>query len=663
MANGFYEEARTVYPGLILRSTGLAKTTQEVLGLMVAKRIVEQQNPVQVSDGISVWIPLDEHACWFDSGSTKTRADLCRIVVDLVEGRAQVSVLVVEGKFRQVHDPSGTQQAAVSLKLMRSILDTGTGEEGPSEEARHLKRLWWNELVAAMENVSPEASSLFEKGEKKLPRTNARVPEKLAEKLRKGDFTLVSARAVYSSAIYENGSQSKCFEDHGVHVIVSGREEVKRILEMEIDLPEGVPPGLSGPCAHVAEPESLEVGKPIESNGGEHSCHTPGTNEPDATRLVDDASRAGDGTTGGPEKTVKEDFQARIRMSQAELETRYQKVLSAFQEVGIDVTIPEEGPRHIEGPAFIQFRVGTGMGVDPKRLRERGDLLKMRLKLHADAHIRFGIGDGSVIIEVPKEDKDRYFVDAEEMWSRWTGPKAGHLEVPLGEDQTGTIISLDLSSSLSPHLLIGGTTGSGKSEALNTLLSGLARYYGHQQLRLCLVDPKGTEFLAYESLPHLLGSIGMDDEDAENLLAQACEEMQTRYARMKEARVRSLPEFNEGRDPQDQIPWWVIVLDEYADLTSDPDRKRSIEALLKRLTQKARAAGIHIIVATQKPSAEVINTTLRSNLPVQLALRTRSAIESRVIMDEAGAETLNGKGDALLHKAEGTIRIQCARVG
>jgi DNA phosphorothioation-dependent restriction protein DptH len=210
--------------------------------------------------------------------------------------------------------------------------------------------------------------------------------------------------------------------------------------------------------------------------------------------------------------------------------------------------------------------------------------------------------------------------------------------------------------------LIGGTTGSGKSEALNTILSGLTHKYSAQELRLLLIDPKGTELESYENIEHLEGSIGMDDEDACELLDGAVEEMQSRYKLLKSERSRTIAEYNAKVSQDRRIPWWLIVLDEYADLTSDPDAKKKIEASLKRLAQKARAAGIHVIIATQKPSAEVISTNLRSNLPAQLALKVKSGTESRVIMDELGAETLNGKGDAFL-KSEGKLtRVQCAMV-
>ena len=262
-------------------------------------------------------------------------------------------------------------------------------------------------------------------------------------------------------------------------------------------------------------------------------------------------------------------------------------------------------------------------------------------------------------IDVPKSVEDRYFVTAEDLWGAWKRP-SDDLATPLGEDVFGNIVDINFSSSNSPHLLIGGTTGSGKSEALNTILYGLARYYSPEELRFLLVDPKGTELQDFENDAHLEGQIGWDEEDATSLLEKAVAEMQRRYQQFKHHRTRTLKEYNE--QAEEKMPWWLVVLDEYADLTSDSEAKKGIEALLKRLAQKARAAGIHVIIATQKPSAEVISTNLRSNLPSQLALRVKSANESRVVMDDQGAEALNGMGDALLKMSGKVTRIQCAKV-
>jgi DNA phosphorothioation-dependent restriction protein DptH len=364
---------------------------------------------------------------------------------------------------------------------------------------------------------------------------------------------------------------------------------------------------------------------------------------------------------GKDEKKTAEDIVARKKMPRELLESIYQKIAECYLNHNIEVSDPIDEEPFIEGPASILFRIALMPGTDPKNVFSKSQALKLALKLGQEQEIGFGIDKGCVTIDVPKSQEQRYFVDQNDIWPKWHRP-LNALEVPLGEDRFGDVVTLNFSSSNCPHLLIGGTTGSGKSEALNTILYGMVEHYSEAELKLMLVDPKGTELNDFERYPHLIGKIGFDDEDALQLLSFAVEEMQARYAKFKAQGVRSLPDYNSKVPKEQQIPWWVLVLDEYADLTSDKDMKKDIEAELRRLAQKARAAGIHLIIATQKPSAEVISTNLRSNLPAQLALRVKNGTESRVILDEQGAEVLNGKGDAYLKSEGKLIRIQCARV-
>lgn len=353
---------------------------------------------------------------------------------------------------------------------------------------------------------------------------------------------------------------------------------------------------------------------------------------------------------------------SRKKMSDIELRLIYQSILDAYAKHGVEVEAvsADESP-YIEGPASIIFKLLTRGATDPKKLIDKGQVLKLILKLDEKQNVSFSINKGYVNMDVPKSSSQRYYVEAANLWKCWQRPSNG-LSAPLGEDQQGNPVSMNFSDNNSPHLLIGGTTGSGKSEALNILLFSLVKFYSPEELKLILVDPKGTELEKFSQVPHLLHPIGIDDSEALDLLKIAVEEMQTRYEKIKSTRSRTIAEFNSKVPKEEQLARWLIVLDEYGDLTQDPNSKKLIEHELIRIAQKARAAGIHLIIATQKPSADVISTNLRSNLPAQLSLRVKSGTESRVIMDQGGAETLNGNGDAYFKLGGSVIRVQCGLV-
>lgn len=624
LAEKIYDETRKISPRLVLKAMGISRVTEEILGLMIAMHLADANKPEKPHDGVTVWISLDEHLEWFN-GSSSTRADLCKITLERVGDQLQVDVMIVEGKFRLAYDPHGIDQVNSSLDLFKSIIDKQT----EAVDAR----LWREHLLAAMENVNPEARAYFGAATNEVADDKYRLPEKMRDDFRNGDYNLRSMSGLYSICCYsEEGQLQGDYErDGAIQIIKSYKNQVHDLIAGETSKfiqAENKPP----------VKEYLGSVTPSESDKPSESVLSP------------------------EQKEAAEDTPPRRgKLSEADLIKRYQKVLDKFGEFGVSVQQPEDpSKRFIEGPASILYRIKPGKAVDPRRLSEKADVLKLALTLDQDQNIRFGNHQGYVTIDVPKSQADRYFVDAIDMWKRWNRP-GSELAAPLGEDGYGQIIDLNFSSSNSPHLLIGGTTGSGKSEALNTILDGLIHYYSPDELRLMLVDPKGTELSQYEDSSYLEGAIGWDDSDALALLESAVKEMQRRYEKLKEQKTRSLPEYNAKVAPNQRIPWWVVVLDEYADLTSEKEMKKQIEAYLKRLAQKARAAGIHVIIATQKPSAEVISTNLRSNLPAQLALRVKSATESRVIIDETGAETLNGKGDALI-KAEGKLtRVQCAK--
>ena len=236
------------------------------------------------------------------------------------------------------------------------------------------------------------------------------------------------------------------------------------------------------------------------------------------------------------------------------------------------------------------------------------------------------------------------------------------LNIALGKDITGNIIYADLQKM--PHLLVAGTTGSGKSICLNTMIISILYNATPDEVKLILVDPKQVEFIKYNGIPHLLVPVVSNANKAAGALAWAVTEMLKRYAKFSEKGVRDIAGYNSVCEPlgEEKMPQVVIFIDEFSDLMMAAQNE--VEDSVCRLAQMARAAGMHLVIATQRPSVDVITGVIKSNIPSRIALTVKSNVESRIMLDEGGAEKLLGKGDLLYNpiSAIKPIRVQGALV-
>jgi S-DNA-T family DNA segregation ATPase FtsK/SpoIIIE len=654
LAQKIYDEARQISPRLTLDALGISRVTEEILGLSIARQVAEGISPNTVKDGFIAWISLDEHPEWFLSAHAM-RADMIRLTVSRESNGLFVEILVLESKLRRSgSDSHGAEQVRKTLHMFDAVFPQL--KENDSMDGK----LWRDSILSAVDSVSEEAVFISDELKSDQKPRRSRVPEDIRSLFREGDFASVKLTGLYSICEYTHPREitvTSYDAEPRVQIVQTGG---KALLDRNADLPGLTLPGNQG---EDEQGEGQKESTPIQPKAEDEV--ELGDEEKISPKPIAEEYTAHSESTKDEQEPSKENSDARSargHLGKTELDRRYQVILDTFGQYGISVSKTDANVEYaVEGPASILFRVRPGKGVDPRKLSEKRDALKLALELEASQDMRFDIDKGYMTIDVPKLDKDRYFVDASDLWSRWARPEFG-LKVPLGEDRFGSVVQIDFTSSNSPHLLIGGTTGSGKSEALNTILAGITEHYSPDEVRLQLIDPKGTELEHFSESEHVDGEIGWDEGDAIEILVRAVEEMQDRYIKFKSVKVRSLEDYNTQASRETRIPRWVIVLDEYADLTSEPDAKKVIEANLKRLAQKARAAGIHVIIATQKPDASVISTNLRSNLPAQLALRVKSATESRVIMDDPGAESLTGKGDSFFKEAGILTRVQCAKV-
>lgn len=317
------------------------------------------------------------------------------------------------------------------------------------------------------------------------------------------------------------------------------------------------------------------------------------------------------------------------------------------------------------GPVVTTFEFRPGTGVKYSRITNLEDDLSLALKAESIRIARLP-GKATVGIEVP--NRDRATIRFREIVESTDFQKSqSKLTLAVGKQIHGETVVTDLGRM--PHLLIAGTTGSGKSVALNSMLLSLLYRATPDEVKMVLIDPKRLEFGLYEEIPHLLTPVVVEPKLAANALAWAVREMERRYKLLAEYGVRSIDQFNlilkrggeeilaAGDDPAEvkPLPYIVVIIDELADLMMTASNV--VEEAIIRLSQMARAVGIHLILATQRPSVDVLTGVIKNNLPARMSFRVASKVDSRVILDTQGAETLLGKGD-MLFLAPGTSRLR-----
>ena len=316
-----------------------------------------------------------------------------------------------------------------------------------------------------------------------------------------------------------------------------------------------------------------------------------------------------------------------------------QNTLSSF---GIDAAMGEVNV----GPTVTQYTLKPAAGVKLNKITGLEHNLALALAapaIRVEAPIP---GKGAVGVELPNRDiatvRLRQFMEAKEYKSA-----KSPLSIILGQDVAGAPAMADLATM--PHLLIAGATGAGKSVMINTLLTSLLYRNSPAQLKLILVDPKRVELTLYNDIPHLLTPVIVEPEKTISALKWAVAEMERRLKLFSEVGKRNINEYNNLKK-KESMPYIVVVIDEMADLMMLAGAE--VEALIVRLAQLARAAGIHLVLATQRPSVNVITGLIKANIPARIAFRVASNVDSRTILDAGGAEKLLGRGDMLFSNAE-----------
>ncbi|MBN9356354.1 MAG: DNA translocase FtsK [Herbaspirillum huttiense] len=351
--------------------------------------------------------------------------------------------------------------------------------------------------------------------------------------------------------------------------------------------------------------------------------------------------------------------ESRIEVDPEQLQETGRLIEQRLREFKVPVTVLGAEA----GPVITRFEVEPAQGVRGAQVVNLVKDLSRALGLTSIRVVETIPGKTCMGLELPNARRQMIKL-SEIVHSQAYRKSASHLTIAMGKDITGTPVVTDLARA--PHMLVAGTTGSGKSVAINAMILSLLYKATPEEVRLIMIDPKMLELSIYEGIPHLLAPVVTDMREAAHALNWAVEEMERRYKKMSKLGVRNLAGYNQKLDdaaargekipnpfsltpdapePLEKLPTIVIVIDELADLMMVVGKK--VEELIARLAQKARAAGIHLILATQRPSVDVITGLIKANIPTRVAFQVSSKIDSRTVLDQMGAESLLGHGDML----------------
>ena len=327
----------------------------------------------------------------------------------------------------------------------------------------------------------------------------------------------------------------------------------------------------------------------------------------------------------------------------AELDSSSQALADTLRSFHVNIL---GEPKHACGPTVTRYEVTPAAGVRVRTITNLADDIALALRSSGGVRIEAPIpGTNSVGIEIPNKTRSTIYL-RELIESKAFTSSQSKLTACLGSGIAGEPLIFDIAKM--PHLLIAGTTGSGKSVCINCIVMSLLYKATPEDVRLIMIDPKKVEFSIYKNIPHLMAPVVTTPKDAAGALQAAVEEMEHRFELFEQVGVRDIKGYNTTtKDDPDMphLPYIVIIIDELADLMMTA--RDEVETAICRIAQKARAAGMHLIIGTQRPSADVVTGLIKANVPSRIAFAVKSQVDSRVILDHIGAEALTGRGDML----------------
>ena len=647
LARRLVGETKSISGDLVLRAAGPGAFLNELIGVVAAKRVTEQGHR---DESLLSWVYLDDFAHWF----SRKYPDLLFFALrlspdDVLSIKLQVleAKCVDEGGF-QAESLDARRQVVEGVSRLKRVWAPG---------GRHLDAsYWYDQLYQAL------VSNLSFAEQRRVPWDVVR------HKLLTGDYCLdVTGEAwVFCYSGVPTSVPAGRGEDHGTFRAESlpdttlnfhhySRAGLLRILEAMVDAQE----------ATQARPSPLEslpelVARPTTASPPE---------EVKSPRVQQQATVPVEGVTSAlPEETVAQEADLEqgsgdAAPSEAEevgppiwLLEQANDLETAIKDYGVDIYPIDVNQADI-GPNVVRYKVMLRPGERLTKLQGIAPDLVHRLALTSTPIIDNVLGTQYVGIDMANPEPQ--VIQLLPLLQRLAAPGPGELPFILGQAPDGRLLIDDLSEF--PHLLVAGATNSGKSVFLRSLIVSFMTQYRPEQLRLLVIDPKRTDFSFFEDLPYLTDNkVVTDREEARERLLDLVHTEMPKRQRVMQGRSMKIKDFNK-RFPDEALPVIVAVIDEYAQLLSIMSTRESkaFEQDLMSLAAVARATGIHLVLATQRPSADVVTGTLKANLPASVAFKVASSTNSRIVLDQNGAENLLGYGDMLFKRPSGeVIRLQ-----
>lgn len=503
------------------------------------------------------------------------------------------------------------------------------------------------------------------------PVVDFETPSKVTTPVKQAEMEAAVVEASPAKAVEDSSEAVEVFEPHELSEQPLTQTETETVADSQPKAAQvaAVIEEAAKKEEPVVEFEKVQEKQPVKTGDDKQPLATTKPvvqmpTQPEPTSIISDVSGEAKQAAGGYERPALTLLPAPISENTEQVTTWVSEQATKLDETLKSFRVDAQVVNWTIGPAVVQFEVKLGRGVKVSKITNLTDDLQLALAVR-DVRIEAPIpGKSSVGIEIP----NRYARPvnlAEVLGSQAFLEAKSPLTVALGVDLFGNPQVTDLQKM--PHGLIAGATGSGKSVFINSMLVSLLYKASPAEVKLILIDPKAVEMAPYQGIPHLLAPVISDAQAAAAALKWVVAEMERRYELLVAAGVRNIEGFNTKAEESAQyglkLPYIVVVIDELADLMLVASSE--VQDYIARITAKARAAGIHLIVATQRPSVDVITGTIKNNIPTRIAFMVSSQVDSRTIIDTAGAERLLGRGD-MLYLGNGSsqpVRLQGTYIG